>query len=144
MDTEDASGIVHTTAITPLREQIVDFYGDNIPVAQTPDGGLYVPLRPLTDFLGLASGPQRRRVARDEVLAEGARLVVMQGADGRQREMLCLPLDMLPGWLFGIQPTRVRPALADKLKRYRAECFRVLWQAFKGDVLPTPPAAELS
>jgi hypothetical protein len=58
--------------------------------------------------------------------------------------MLCLPLDLLPGWLFGIQPTRARPELVDKLKRYRRECFRVLWNTFKGDVLPAaPPPADL-
>jgi hypothetical protein len=48
--------------------------------------------------------------------------------------MLCLPLDLLPGWLFGIQPTRARPELVDKLKRYRRECFRVLWNTLKGDL----------
>lgn len=59
--------------------------------------------------------------------------------------MLCLPLDLLPGWLFGVTTSKVRPELADKIDRYRAECFRVLGQVFKGDVLPSPPAAsELS
>ena len=45
------------------------------------------------------------------------------------RSVLCLPLHLLPGWLFGIMPSRVKPALASKLHRYRKECFRVLWQA---------------
>lgn len=125
-----------TTAIVPIREQVVQFYGDNIPVAQTPDGEIYVPLRPLTDYLGLAFGSQTSRVRRDEVLAERARTVTMARSDGRRVGMLCLPLDLLPGWLFGLQPSRVRPELAEKLRRYRAEAFKVLWQAFKGDVLP--------
>src|SRR4051812_28622887 len=120
----------------PLQQQIVRFYDDPIPVAQAPDGGLYVPIRPVTDFLGLASGPQRRRIARDDVLAERARLVVMTGADGRQREMLCLPLDLLPGWLFGVTPNKARPELAEKLRRYRAECFKVLWEAFQSERAP--------
>ncbi len=47
----EAPGVM---ALVPVQEQIVDFYGDKIPVAQTPEGDLYVPLRPLTDFLGLA------------------------------------------------------------------------------------------
>lgn len=130
--------------VTPLREQIVDFYGDAIPVAQTADGGVWVPVRPLTDFLGLDFSAQRQRINRDEVLAEQARRVVMARSDGRHVEMLCLPLDMLPGWLFGVQPGRARPELAAKLRRYRAECFRVLWQAFKGDILPAAPAGDLS
>jgi hypothetical protein len=131
-------------ALTPLHERIVDFYGDAIPVAQTADGGLYVPLRPLTDYLGLTFSSQRLRVLRDDVLAGQARLVVLARSDGRHVEMLCLPLDLLPGWLFGVQPSRARPELVDKLRRYRLECFRVLWQAFKGDVLPAAPADDLS
>ena len=122
------------TALVPQREQNVDFYGDAIPVAQTPDGGLYVALRPITDFLGLDFSAQRRRVLRDEVIAPRARPVLITAADGRQREQLCLPLDLLPGWLFGVTTARVRPELVDKINRYRADCFRVLWDAFKGEV----------
>src|SRR5438067_225481 len=65
---EETSAAKQTTALAPVREQVVQFYGDNIPVAQTPDGEIYVPLRPLTDFLGLAFGSQTLRVRRDEVL----------------------------------------------------------------------------
>lgn len=144
---EQVEGLMaeQATTLVPAREQVVQFYGDNIPVAQMPDGEIYVPLRPLTDFLGLAFGSQTLRVRRDEVLAERARTVTMARSDGKRVGMLCLPLDLLPGWLFGLQPTRVRPELAEKLRRYRAEAFKVLWQAFKGDVLPTSaPQKDLS
>lgn len=131
-------------AIVPAREQVVDFYGDPIPVAQAADGELYVPLRPLTDFLGLLFSSQRLRVLRDDVLAARVRMIVLTRSDGRRREFLCIPLDLLPGWLFGVQPSRARADLTDKLRRYRAECFRVLWNAFKGDVLPAAPASGAS
>ncbi len=107
--------------------------GDEIPVAQAEDGTLYVALRPITDFPGLQFSAQRRRILRDEVMAERRRAVMMTAADGRQREQLCLPLDLLPGWLFGVSPGQARPEIIDKLKRYRADCFRVLWQAFAGE-----------
>jgi len=122
-----------SVVLRPVREQSVDFQGDGIPVAQAPDGGLYVALRPITDHLGLAFGSQRLRVLRDRILAPRTRTMVMTAADGRQRDLLCIPLDLLPGYLFGITTGRVRPELVDKLDRYRADCFRVLWQAFKGD-----------
>lgn len=127
-------------AIIPAHQQTVDFYGDPIPVAQTPDGEFYVPLNPLTTFLGLSFGGQRSRVLRDPVLSARTRMVTMARSDGRQRAMLCLPLDLLPGWLFGIETSRVRADLVEKLTRYRAECFRVLWNAFKQDVMPPPPS----
>jgi len=141
MDPEDNEQEGTTAALVPVREQTVDFYGDPIPGALVEAGEWYVPLRPLTDFLGLAFGPQRRRVLRDALLAARLRRVVITAADGKRYSTLCLPLDMLPGWLFGITPSKTRPELTEKIKRYRAECFRVLWQAFRGDVLaPAPPA----
>lgn len=134
------------TALAPRREQTVDFYGDGIPVAQTLDGGLYVALRPITDHLGLAFGSQRNRVLRDRVMAPRVRTVLMTAADGRQRELLCLPLDLLPGFLFGVTTGRVRPALVDKIDRYRADCFRVLWETFRGDSTPSlaPSGGEIT
>src|SRR4051812_7063108 len=79
-------------ALAPAREQTVDFYGDQIPVAQTEDGGLYVPIRPLINYLGLDATAQRRRIARDKVLAASTRTLLFTGADGFRRDMLCLPL----------------------------------------------------
>jgi len=128
------------TALVPVREQSVDFYGDGIPVAQTPDGTPYVALRPITDHLGVAFGSQRLRVLRDRVIAPRLRILAMAAADGRRREVLCLPLDLLPGFLFGIATGKVRPDLVEKIDRYRADCFRVLWEAFTSDAL-VPAAA---
>ena len=75
--------------------------------------------------LGVELVPQRER---------RVDFYVVTAADGRQRDQLCLPLDILPGWLFGVSPARARPELMEKLRRYRADCFRVLWQAFAGEV----------
>ncbi len=133
------------TALIPTTTREVPFYDDILPVALVGDIP-YVAIRPITDFLGLEWGSQYNRIKRDEILNEEAKLVMMTGADGRQREMLSLPLDFLPGWLFGVTPSRVKPELAPKLTRYRRECFRVLWRAFQADVIqqtsaPTPSTA---
>jgi hypothetical protein len=144
VDEQESSNEI--TALVPVHEQTVLFYGDPIPVAQTPEGELYVPLRMLAEFLGLDARSQRHRVNRDRVLSSRGRSVVLQRSDGKRVPMFCLPLDLLPGWLFGVDTARVRPELVEKLERYRAEAFRVLWQAFKGDVLPvaTTPITDLS
>ncbi len=140
----DSRDTGESTALVPRREQTVDFYGDGIPVAQAPEGDLYVALRPITDHLGLSFSSQRNRVLRDRVMAPRARTLLMTAADGKQRELLCLPLDLLPGWLFGVATGRVQPALVDKVDRYRADCFRVLWDAFKGDAAPLLPTVPES
>ncbi len=59
-------------------------------------------------------------------------MMTTPGGGGNQ-PFVSLPLEMLPGWLFGIDAGRVKPELKEKIQRYRRECFRVLWQAFKGE-----------
>jgi hypothetical protein len=121
------------TALVPRAERTVDFYGDSISVALIDDE-IYVPLRPVSEYLGLQWNGQRARIMRDDVLSQRTRLVDMHGADGRRREMFCLPLDLLPGWLFGITVSKAKPEFIPKLTRYRQECFKVLWREFQADL----------
>ncbi len=123
-------------ALIPQSEQFVEFYGDRIGLALL-SGEPYVPLKPINDFLGLAWSSQRQRTLRDGVIAKRVRNLTVTALDGRQREMMCLPLDLLPGWLFGITVSRVREDLQEKLECYREECFKALWQAFQEGHLTT-------
>src|SRR4051812_15545762 len=95
------------SALVPQQERVIEFYGDPIPVASGPEGELYVPVRPICEFLGLDFSAQRQRIQRHPSLARGVIPVLMQGADNRRREMLALPLRLLPGWLFGVEVSRV-------------------------------------
>jgi hypothetical protein len=145
MEQDGVTGGGEAGALVPLREQVVDFYGDTLRAAQTADETIYVPLRPICDQLGLDWASQYQRLRRDAVLLEEMRSVVVTTTDRGGRAMVCLPLDLLPGWLFGINAARVKPELQAKITRYRRECFRVLWQAFRQDIVPGPePARELS
>lgn len=138
-------------AVVPRTEHVVDFYGEPITVALVGDTP-YIALRTFTDYLGLDWSSQRQRTERDEVLSGEVRPLVMTGADGKQREMLCLPLGFLPGWLFGVSSSRVRPELRDKIMRYRRHCFQVLWCEVQADLLQShalvssagPQAVEIS
>ena len=131
------------TVIVPVREQTVNFYGDHLPAGQLADGTILVPVKPISDALGLNWSGQQQRIQRDPVLREAVSICVIHMEVG-PRGLLALPLDLLPGWLFGIAGARVKPELQEKILRYRRECFRVLWEAFKADIVPTPPATELS
>jgi hypothetical protein len=133
MDSDET--VAQAMAIVPRRAEVVDFYGDPIPAVQAADETIYVPVRAISDNLGLDWPSQYKRLKRDEVLAEALRSVQIQTADRGARAMVCLPLNLLPGWLFGLSESRVRADLQDKIKRYRRECFDVLWNAFKGGVV---------
>jgi P22_AR N-terminal domain len=119
--------------------KVVDFYGDQIPAAQGADGEVYVPINPLTAFLGLNRVGQIQRIKRDPVLSKRLRTIKIDTGGGTQSQ-ICVPLDLLPGWLFGITTGKMGAELQEKLNRYRAEAFKVLWDAFKGDILPYTPA----
>jgi hypothetical protein len=63
-------------ALIPIEQKSVDFYGDNVVAVLIELDGhkrIYIPLRPLCDFLGINWDAQRRRVYRDLVLAEEIR-----------------------------------------------------------------------
>src|SRR5690349_21312902 len=57
----------------------------------------------------------------------------MQTPRGGTKEMVCLPLKYLNGWLFGVNPTRVKQNLREKIIRYQRNCYNVLWKAFQAD-----------
>jgi hypothetical protein len=136
-------------ALVPTTTQEVDFYGDPITVAIVNDTA-YVPLRPICDYLGLSWSGQRERTTRDLVLKEEVALVrvTRSTATGGIPDSLCLPLEYLPGWLFGINVSRVKPELQEGVIRYQRECFRILWQAFQSraitpDIIPQLRADQI-
>jgi hypothetical protein len=56
--------------------------------------------------------------------------------------MLCLPLDYISGFLFGINPERTKPEIKDKLIRYQRECYKVLAEAFREGRLTADPSFD--
>lgn len=129
-----------STALVPIEEKEVDFYGDTIIAVLVDVEGkrrpeIYVPVRPITNYLGVSWGSQRNRIMRDQILSEEVKGVFITNTPGGRQEMLCLPVEMLHGWLFGISVNRVKEELQEKVLQYQRECYRVLWEAFQTDTL---------
>ncbi len=135
-------------ALIPIEEQTVDFYGDNITTALVDVDGRtmrYIPLRPICEHLGLSWSGQRERTMRDPVLSEETRFVRVTRTNlGGNPEILCLPIEFLNGWLFGINASRVKAELQDKVIRYQRDCYRVLWDAFNPQSPPIPDTEQPS
>jgi hypothetical protein len=120
----------------------VEFHGATLH-AVTIDGVHHVALRPICDDLTIDFSAQRQRILRHPVLSTCVGVTTTQVAgDDQARELLCLPLDKLDGWLFGISAARVRdPAKRERLIQYQRECFDVLAQHFGiAPALAAPPA----
>src|SRR5690349_4822191 len=106
--------------LNPIEVRTVEFYGDEITGALVRAGDeaqVYVPIRPICDYLGLAWSGQFERIKRDEVLSEAIKgvRVTRTPQEGGTQEMLCLPLELLPGFLFGVNAARVKDALKEKI-----------------------------
>jgi hypothetical protein len=138
-------------ALMPIVQKDVVFYEDVITAVLIPHGDkeeIYVPLRPLCEYLGLDWSAQYRRINRDKVFSEfiqGVAITTTPSADGRGggvQEMICIPLKFLPGWLFGISSSRVKEDLRDKIIRYQRESHDVLWEAFQEGRLTADVAFE--
>lgn len=129
-------------ALIPTEQRDIDFYGDELKV-YILEGEAYVPLRPICDYLGVSWSGQNERIKRDTVLSETVRFVRVTRTNtaGGRPELLCLPLEYLNGWLFGINASRVREELKERLIRYQKDCYRVLAQAFQGTAVSSPTSA---
>jgi hypothetical protein len=108
-------------ALTVVEQKEVLFYGDTIVAVRAKDRGVYVPVRPICERLGVDWSAQRQRLMRDAVLADLAISVVVTTTDippdsgtrsrrPRTSEMLALPLDYISGFLFSINADRVKPS----------------------------------
>lgn len=89
-----------------------------------------VVIRRICEALGIAFQPQLEKLRSDP--ATTITMIVTVAADGRTREVACLDLRDLPGWLAGIHPSKVAPAARDTLIAYRREAYEVLADHFLG------------
>lgn len=124
----------------------IDFYGNSI-VAVLKEGVPHVAMKPICENIGLQWEAQLKRMRRTPVLETCMSIMDMQmPGDDQHREYAFLPLEMLNGWLFGVDVNRVKPELKDKLVRYQKECYGVLFKHFfKPEQQATPtPVAELT
>lgn len=129
-------------ALVPIEEKEVEFYGDEITAVRAANGIVYIPIRPICRLLDINWDGQRRRILRDPVLAEEAKGVVVTTTPGGSQEMTCLPLDIISGFLFGINANRVKPKLRERVILFQKECYKVLAEAFQEGRLTADPILD--
>lgn len=119
-----------------MTNQITTINGTPI-VAVKEDDQILIPIKPICDALGIAYPRQYTKLQNDEFLASTVTLRVMVAADGKEREMVCLPLRYVYGWLATINPANVAPEARDTVARYRQECYDVLYNHFTASMQRT-------
>lgn len=103
--------------------QAVKFYDDTL-ITLEKDGEHYVAVRPIVENMGLDWGGQQKKLTENEKF--NCRHISTVAKDGKIREVLCMPIKKLNGWLFSINPEKVRSDIRHIVEQYQEECFAVL------------------
>lgn len=110
----------------------VNFRGDELYGFENDDG-TFVALKPMVEAMGLDWSAQYRRTMRDPILAEGIAVMATPFGRGGSQECVCLKIDRVNGWLFGISSPQIKDdAVREKVQLYQRECFQVLHDHFTG------------
>lgn len=110
--------------IEAVNTTVVPFNGQQVITAMN-DGMAYVAMKPIVENLGMSWSSQIRKVLNQSEKYGYAHMSIP--SKGGIQQMLCIPLRKLNGWLFSINPAKVRADIRDRLVKYQEECFTVLY-----------------
>lgn len=110
--------------IDPVSTSNIQFQGQQIITAMA-EGIAYVAMKPIVENLGMSWSTQLRKINENNDKFNCVHMN-MVATDKKLRDVLCMPLKKLNGWLFSINPSKVKESIRSKLIAYQEECFLVL------------------
>lgn len=105
--------------------------GVDIP-AVVENGETYLPIKPICQAIGIAFEPQYSKIREHFIFGSTITIIVMVAGDEKEREMACLPLKYVYGWLATINPGKVALEARENVEKYCLECYEVLYNHFAG------------
>ncbi len=112
--------------LTTNRALKVPFYGDTLYLVEH-QGEPYTPMKPIVEAIGMDWASQFSKI-KDNFGRWNVVFIPMVAQDKKRREMLCLPIRKLLGWMMTISPNRVKPEIREKVIQYQNECDDILWE----------------
>ena len=100
-------------------------------LASTKDNEL-VPIRPICQLFGIAPNGQIVAIKENPLFNSVSKICLSTGADGKQYEMFCLPVEYLFGWMLSINSSYVKQEVRENLLTYQKECVAALKEHFFG------------
>ena len=113
-----------------MNLEVFKFDKAELKAIHEPSGKILIVLKPMCDALRLDWKAQHRLISEDPVLNSVICQTQSTGSDGKNYEMVCMPLDYLNGWLFKISANRYKGERRDLIIRYQKECYRTLAERF--------------
>jgi len=103
------------------------------------DGEVFIPLRNVSEKLGLAWQNEHRRIKNDPILSKA--IIKMMTALSGGQEQLCLPLKFFPGWVFKINLNGVSDEARPTIEAVQLEGYDALYSYWVKGVAVNPRAA---
>jgi len=94
-----------------------------------------VPIKPICQALGINEDAQRRKILSDEFLRSVTVLDTATGSDKKGYKMTTIPYKYVFGWLFSINPEKVKPEAKEAVLKYKIECYDALYDYFTSQSL---------
>jgi len=116
----------------------IQFHETELVCVETPDG-VFVAVKPICEAIGLNWQQQHKTICANPILGPASCLYTMQ-VGGQGREMFCLPMDYVHGWLFSIEANRVSDEARPLLLTYQRECYKALKEYFTREQETVSPA----
>lgn len=91
---------------------------NNVAIMAGNDPKKLIPIKPICEALGIDYARQFQKLKDDEDLGPTIGLTPTVAADGKIREMVCLPMEFIFGWLFTINPKNVKPEAQEAVMSY--------------------------
>lgn len=104
-------------------------------IAEVADNGqVFIPVKPICMALTIDHAAQVQRIKRHRKLSSTMVVITTVAEDGKTREMLCLPLKYVYGWLFSIDLSMVSKEAIPRVEQYQEECYDILYNHFAGSL----------
>ncbi|ENO8558500.1 phage antirepressor N-terminal domain-containing protein [Yersinia enterocolitica] len=124
------------TQITTIN---VPFHGANLYVVNH-NGEPYAPMKPIIDGMGMDWASQFTKL-KNRFKTCVVKITMQLPGDDQQRDVTCLALRKLNGWLQTISPNKVKPEIRDKVVQYQEECDDVLYEYWTKGLVVNPRKA---
>lgn len=124
------------TQITTIN---VPFHGANLYVVNH-NGEPYAPMKPIIDGMGMDWASQFTKL-KNRFKTCVVKITMQLPGDDQQRDVTCLALRKLNGWLQTISPNKVKPEIRDKVIQYQEECDDVLYEYWTKGLVVNPRKA---
>lgn len=123
-----------TSIATAVSTINVPFHGVELYVVNH-NGEPYTPMKPIVEGMGMDWASQFTKM-KQRFKTCIVKITMQLPGDEQRREIICLALRKLAGWLQTISPNKVRPEIRDKVIQYQEECDDVLYEYWtKGHVV---------